>query len=108
MLIDALQRVVVFLEQRADERPVRIRQERHDAGDRSGFGLGQADGQLPLDRLAALAGGLDGGPLGADGFADAGGFGAAAIGTLLILVEEGEHFAELLQLFAERIDKCLQ
>ena len=108
-LAHALQQFVVFLHQRADERAVMRREQGQELGEGGIVRLVHRLRELLLERLAFFARGLDRGALGVDGgdrVQDV--IRAALIDQLLLVVQQGQHLAILLQLVAQRFDQFLQ
>ena len=96
------QQMVVFVHQSPHQRPVIGRQDGDQIGERSVLRLAAGEGGGAAALLAMLAGALDGGGLGlnqADGLENLPG--GARFDLFLLAVQQGEHFAVVLQFFAQ-------
>jgi len=108
-LLHAHQQLVVFSDKRLHQRPVVGRQLRDQHGKGRAFRQGEQPDQMALTLFALLAGGGDDAGLRvhAGDVVRQGGH-APMHHQVLLLVEQRQHFAVLLELFAERLDQIGQ
>ena len=108
-MVDADEQVVVFLDERLDQRPVFGGQAGRNGGEGRILRQPQLEGDVALVLFAFAARGGDGIGLGIDG-GDAleQVLGLALHHSVLLVVEQGEHFAVFLQFFAQGFDEILK